>query len=184
MANNQQERLKKYINDIYQIADFLQRTFINKEVVYKTKHVEISIYFRKSNFMHLCGIKYKEGAKAFFESALSKSIDLSKVEVKDDGTTFIKLKLLKYIPLIITDKATLSTEHSLYLHLSFDAAIKAKQNKNQFAITLINDNAKFIPNSLLNTSKINQFPVGDKIIEIYSLDYHSKGKYYYLLSRN
>ncbi|HDL5530390.1 TPA: hypothetical protein PXD75_002071, partial [Mannheimia haemolytica] len=57
----EKERLKKYINDIENAAFFFETHFINKEVVYSTDDENISIIFKRSNFMHLCGVKYDDG---------------------------------------------------------------------------------------------------------------------------
>ncbi|HDL5690307.1 TPA: hypothetical protein PXF05_002651, partial [Mannheimia haemolytica] len=50
-----QAKLEKYIHLIEDAAKFFNSYFINKKVIYRTKTQEISIIFKRSNFMHLCG---------------------------------------------------------------------------------------------------------------------------------
>ncbi|HDL5487531.1 TPA: hypothetical protein PXD24_002185, partial [Mannheimia haemolytica] len=80
----EKERLKKYINDIENAAFFFETHFINKEVVYSTDDENISIIFKRSNFMHLCGVKYDDGAREFFYAAINNRLDINKIKTKSD----------------------------------------------------------------------------------------------------
>ncbi|ARU66464.1 hypothetical protein BTV20_03780 [Histophilus somni] len=62
---------------------------------------------------------------------------------------------------LINPEITLSSG-AIYLNLSFDKALRTKTRV--FALTLINDDHLFIPQSLLNLRTMNNFPKGDKII--------------------
>lgn len=173
----EQERLKKYINDIENAALFFENHFINKEVVYSTDEENISIIFKRSNFMHLCGIKYDDGAREFFYAAINNRLDINKIKVKSDGTTFLKLSLLKSINFLLSSEITL-TDNAIYLNIAFDKALKTK--KQVFALTLINNNHSFIPQSLLNLKNINDFPNGKVIKSIKSIHLQSRKETIYL----
>lgn len=173
----EQERLKKYINDIENAALFFENHFINKEVVYSTDEENISIIFKRSNFMHLCGVKYDDGAREFFYAAINNRLDINKIKVKSDGTTFLKLSLLKSINFLLSSEITL-TDNAIYLNIAFDKALKTKNQV--FALTLINNNHLFIPQSLLNLKNINDFPNGKVIKSIKSIHLQSRKETIYL----
>lgn len=171
--------LKKFeynLEYIRNAAIFFKDHFISKEMIYSTKKENTSVIFKKGNFMHLCGIHYEDGANEFFNLALLKQIDLNKVYVKIDGTTFQKLSVLSAIDFLINPDITLSSG-AIYLHLSFDKALRTKTKV--FALTLINDDNLFIPQSLLNLRFMNDFPKGNKIIGIKSVHLEDKTEIVY-----
>ena len=51
-------RLKRYYNSIHEAACFFDTYFIGQNVVYYTNSFHLEVKARKSNFMHLCGMKY------------------------------------------------------------------------------------------------------------------------------
>ncbi|MCQ9628664.1 MULTISPECIES: PBECR4 domain-containing protein [Pasteurellaceae] len=162
----EQAKLGRYINLIEEAAKFFNDHFINKKVIYRTENQEITVIFKRTNFMHLCGIRYTDGAAKFFRAAISKKLDLSKMGVKDDGTTFLKLSLLQSVKFLLSAEISLA-DRAIYLHLHFDKALRTK--KQIFALTLINDEHIFVPQSLLNLKSMNEFPHGDKVISIKSI---------------
>lgn len=160
------KKLQKYVKDIEGAAHFFQRHFIGKEMIYSTASQSISIKFEAHHFSHLCGIKYEDGAKQFFKAVMSKKLDLSKAKI--NKTTELKLIVLKSINFLISEQVQL-TENAFYLHLDFDKAIKT--NRLVFALTLkFNDRNELFPNSLLNLKTMKNFPKGEKIISIKSID--------------
>ncbi|MBC6316442.1 PBECR4 domain-containing protein [Listeria grandensis] len=56
---------------------FFTEHFVNKRVIYfyKEKHEikQFSIYMVKTNFMHLCGMKYRGGAASFYHDIQNKT---------------------------------------------------------------------------------------------------------------
>ncbi|AWW57153.1 hypothetical protein C4O87_01080 [Pasteurella multocida] len=78
---------------------------------------------------------------------------------------------------LINPEITLSSG-AIYLNLSFDKALRTKTRV--FALTLINDNHLFIPQSLLNLRTMNDFPKGNKIIGIKSVHLEDKTEIIYL----
>lgn len=171
--------LKKFeynLEHIRNAAIFFKDHFLSKEMIYFTEKETTSVIFKRSNFMHLCGIHYESGATEFFNLALLKQIDLSKVFIKNDGTTFQKLSVLSSIDFLINPEITLSSG-AIYLNLSFDKALRTKTKV--FALTLINDEHLFIPQSLLNLRAMNNFPKGNKIIGIKSVHLEDKTEIIY-----
>lgn len=172
--------LKKFeysLEHIRNAANFFKDHFLSKEMIYSTEKGTTSVIFKRSNFMHLCGIQYEAGATEFFNLALLKQIDLNKVLIKNDGTTFQKLSVLSSIDFLINPDITLSSG-AIYLHLSFDKALRTKTKV--FALTLINDDHLFVPQSLLNLRFINDFPKGEKVIGIKSVHLEDKTEIIYL----
>lgn len=173
----EQEKLKKYLNDIEEAAIFFEKHFVNKKVIYSTQTESISVIFKRSNFMHLCGVKYTDGANEFFNAAISHNLALNKIKIKKDGTTFLKLALLKSVNFLLSTDITL-TDGALYLNVAFDKALKTP--KQIFALTLINHHHSFIPQSLLSLKRINHFPNGKKIIGIKSVHLQNQTEFIYL----
>lgn len=174
---NELKKFEYLLTHIESAAVFLNKHFINKEMIYSTNNESISLIFKRSNFMHLCGIQYSEGASEFFNLALIKQIDLSKIFIKTDGTTFQKLSVLSSINSLLTSDITL-TEGAFYLNLSFDKALKTR--KKVFALTLVNNDNTFIPLSLINLKFINNFPNGNKVTHIKSIHLQDSTEIIYL----
>lgn len=160
--------LYKYLKDIENAANFFQEHLIGKEIIYITSSQSISVKFQSYHFSHLCGITYKDGAEQFFKAILDKKLDLSKVKTKSDGTTTLKLSVLNSIHFLLSNQIQL-TEGGCYLNLVFDKSIKT--NKLVFALTLkFDDHKELYPNSLLNLKSKKDFPKGDQVISIKSID--------------
>lgn len=173
----EQAKLGRYIDIIEDAAKFFNNYFVNKKVIYSTATQNISIIFKRANFMHLCGIRYSDGATEFFNAAMSGKLDLLKMNVKSDGTTFLKLSLLKSVNFLLSSEISL-TEGAIYLNLHFDKALRTK--KQIFALTLINNDYIFIPQSLLNLKGMNEFPHGDKVISIKAINLQDNTEVIYL----
>lgn len=119
--------------------------------------------------MHLCGISYLRGSKNFFLSAKYRKIDLDKVLIKKDGTTFQKLQVLSAFPELISGNVRL-TGRGRFLVLDYDYALRT--SKQLLALTLINQSAKAIPQSLLNLHK-KMFEKSASVVRIESQDFNS-----------
>lgn len=169
---------KNKIIDIENAANFFNNHFVNKRIVYRTENNSISVEFKPEHFSHLCGLKYKYGAKQFFKAVLGKKLNLKLVEEKKDGTTSLKLDILKSIKYLISDQIRL-TQGAVYLELAFDNAIRT--NKKIFAITFkVNDQDTYhYPNSLLNLKKDNTFPNGDSVLSIESINIETNKSFFY-----
>lgn len=180
---NELNKLKTYyLKHIYFAARFFNDNFVGKEIIYKTKSKKTySIIFKKRNFMHLCGIYYEDGSLPFFDLSLKNNLDINKIQIKNDGTTFQKLKVLEHIHLLISHSISMIGKVNL-LYLSFDCAIRTK--KQIFALTLINDSFYYVPNSILDLNARNNLPKGDIIVEISSISLDDEDKNELILINN
>ncbi|QIW16184.1 hypothetical protein A4G20_07500 [Pasteurellaceae bacterium RH1A] len=168
---NESKKFEYNLKAIENAASFFNIHFLNKEVIYKTRNEEVSIVFNRTNFMHLCGVKYEDGAAEFFNLALRKQINFDKVFIKKDGTTFQKLSALNSIEFLLQKDISLS-EGTIYLNLSFDKALRTK--KEIIALTLIDADNVFIPQSLLNLKFMKNFPRGNNVVGIQSIHLQDK----------
>lgn len=175
--HNEIIKLKRYINLMTTASQFFERYFINKVVYYETELDKIAVYFSSTNFMHLCGISYKNGAKKFYKDCLNNQIIIHHMAIKWDGTTFQKLQALGSISEIIGNHVNL-TISGKYLYLEFDYALRTK--KQILALTLKHANAhKIVPQSLLDLKKQIIFPVGSPVHTIYAERFDTKAKEIY-----
>lgn len=152
---------------LHRSAIFLNQNFVGKKMHYKTVNNEIVIHFSKSNFMHLCGVKYTKGAGKFFDDCLHNQLEINSLKVKNDGTTIQKLQVLSSISELIGANVRL-TEAGTFLYLKFDYSLRT--NRQILALTLKSTENKTIPQSILNLKSQKKFPVGEIVTEIYSID--------------
>lgn len=106
---------------------------VNNTIFVKTKTEQLGLNINKSNYMHLCGILYRRGAKNYFEDALSNKLDIASMFIKKDGSTFSKLSMLGLIPSFFDEKLEL-THDGQYLYLQFDHSIRTSSQR--FAIAM------------------------------------------------
>lgn len=172
------QKVSKHLKDIEFAAKFFNSHFIGKEMIYTSKNKSISIKFQPYHFAHLCGIKYRDGAKQFFKAILNNRLVLSKINVKEDGTTYLKLPLLKSVDFLITKDVQI-TDGAFYLDLQFENSVRT--SKLIFALTLsLDENQELYPQSLLDLKKMNDFPNGEKVISIKSIDLSTNEEIIYL----
>ncbi len=164
--------INRYMDNIHKTAIFYDTTFVNKKITFYTKSTSITVIASATNFMHLCGIFYLRGSKNFFIDAKHKKIDLSKVLIKKDGTTFQKLQVLNSLPNLISKNVRLTTRGK-FLLLDYDYALRT--SKQILALTLIDQNDRFnvVPQSILNLHRMKKFDAGEPIIKIESKQFDS-----------
>lgn len=121
--------------------------------------------------MHLCGVKYIDGSTIFYKDVLNNKIDVSKVLIKADGTTFQKLQVIANLKDLVSGHVQL-VAHQHFLYLEFDYALKT--NKRILALTLIDRNYVIRPQSILNLKNTNKRLKGENIIRIESEDLKTK----------
>lgn len=165
MSFSEQAQIKRYLSVIQIAAQFLADYFIGQKVVYCTANKEVTIAFSKANFMHLCGLYYKKGAHSFYDDSLNRHLRLELIQIKKDGTTFQKLQVLHSIKDLISPFVLL-TERGHFLYLNFDYALRTR--KQILALTLIDDKAILVPQSLLNLKRQKSFPKGEAVCRIYA----------------
>lgn len=106
------------------------------------------VQFRKSGFLHLCGLKYKKKPKYFYDDLNNKRIRFKDVSHKSDGTTELKLSVLPYLDMIIKPSVR-TTGSGTYQHLRFDKSIRT--SKDIFAVSCVYEKKRnLVSQSLLN----------------------------------
>lgn len=160
-------RLSKYLGDIHQVANYLQDEFVNNTIFFQTKTEQLGVNLNKSNYMHLCGIFYRRGAKNYFEDAIENKLDLDGMLIKKDGSTFSKLSMLGLLPELFDEKLEL-THSGRYLYLQFDHSIRTSSQR--LAIALRDSGVVSYPVSLLNLRFEKGFPRGQSIKRVYAVD--------------
>ena len=164
---SKEKYLMRYLNDIYDAAEYYQLKFVGKAISYYSNNRCIVIRATKHNFMHLCGIKYSRGPKRFFDDALNRSLSVANILIKADGTTFQKLEVVDMLKELMSKNIRI-TGRGHFLYLCYDSALRT--NKKLLALTLINGKQAFIPQSLLNLHYSKSFPIGEKVTKIVSKD--------------
>lgn len=105
------EMLNRYKDNLIKACSIYNDKFLNKKVIYKTKHRTLVLICRKSNFMHLCGLDYYNGNNGRFYSDCKRGTLNFKeyfVKIKNDGNTSRKLQIIGCIgDLLIQDKVKL-----------------------------------------------------------------------------
>lgn len=158
--------LKVFSKDLTAAAVYLKEYFVAKQLYFCTGKDSVNLIFKSSNFMHLCGVNYEKGANSFFNECLNSTLELSKIRVKKDGTTFQKLRVLSAIPLLLKVNTSL-VRRGKYLYIDFDYAIRTKQQI--VALTLNRTSGYYYPESLLNLRNMRSFSKGDRIECVYSV---------------
>lgn len=121
--------------------------------------------------MHLCGIYYLRGKRKFLEDACDKQLDLNKILIKNDGTTFQKLQVLSSLSELINHKVRL-TSRGRFLRLDCDYALRT--SKQILALTLLDKGNSVKPQSILNLHKMKKFDKGEPVIKIESQEFNSE----------
>ncbi|MEK5038463.1 PBECR4 domain-containing protein [Sporosarcina sp. FSL K6-3457] len=137
---------------------------------------------QKSNFMHLCGVEYKNPKSkqpmrpSQFYSAL-KARKISPEGILKTTFTDQKLQVISCLDDLTKCTVRIIDDRTVYLNLSFDKGIRSK--KQIFCLALVRrHNDLYAPNSLLNlkSSKGNTIKNGYPVHCIYKVDPHSLGK--------
>jgi len=131
---------------------YVANNFIEKERCYLYKAGNrilcLDFYFLPENFLHLCGLGYKQGgAKRFWHDLQRNHVIVSNLQVKSDGSTFQKLQILNLLPYLDQLDLTI-TGMGTYLHLNYQHAIRTRREL--IALALVHDEAHYRPLSLLN----------------------------------
>ena len=164
MSFNEKQRIERYLTKINCAAQQFKNKFLNKKIIYFTPKNKIEMTCSSTNFMHLCGIWYKDfGAQAFYRAALHNKIILDKVWVKKDYSTFEKLQVIDQLDKLISENVSL-IHSGRFLYLQYDYAVRTR--KKILALTLIDINSIEVPQSLLNLKRVNNLEKGEKILKI------------------
>lgn len=172
LTNKEKTKFLKYLSAIKIAGKAYQNIFLGKKLrFYISPQEYIELIAEKSNFMHLCGVKYVSGSSNFYKDVLENKLDVNKILLKTDGTTFQKLQVIANLKDLVGQHVQL-VEHQHFLYLEFDYALKT--NKQILALTLINKNYINRPQSILNLKNTNKRLKGKNIIKIESENLKTK----------
>lgn len=138
---------------------------------------EIVVCAKKSNFMHLCGIKYfsAEDKKIvngihFYSLLEDRSLTASGIIQKRDGSTDQKLQVIDALgKLTNCGNLRIINQRMAFLNFSFAAGIRSR--KRVFCVALEKYNGVYTPVSLLNMKReLNQIAKGLPVHCIYEMD--------------
>lgn len=154
----------KVYDDLLKNKSYLIISYSN---VFKSyRHFEI--VFNSANFMHLTGVDTRLKPSVFYKKCLNNRLSKNDFELKNNGTTMLKLELLpKMFELNIYRTIGDYSEFSDYIKIEADIA--AGNNKGTLALKNIGNNL-YIPCSLLRDSIDNRISSlsKQKITYIYS----------------
>jgi len=148
------KRIRLKMNDLKMAFSYVETELCDRERYYfyqkAGKVAAIQLNVKRENFMHLCGLSYKNGgAKRFWHDLKRNHLVLENLLVKADGTTFQKLQVINLLPEL--SKLDLKiTSAGKYLKLQYDHAIRTRREL--MAIAFQFDTDGYIPLSLLNLS--------------------------------
>ena len=94
MNRNEEKWLVANFNLLRDLAKFFKEHYIGKHVISESEGLKVTVKMVKSNFMHLCGIWYRFGAKKFFNNLLEGKVKIQYVFVKKDGLTSQKMEVM------------------------------------------------------------------------------------------
>ena len=133
-------------------------------VVYQTDVTRVQLQFLPRNFMHLCGLNYDRGARTFFRDLINNHLDLEKVWIRKDRTTFQKLSVISVLPNLFSKNVRL-VGRGEYLYLSYDYAVRTRPAIIGLALRYNQRTHNCYPVSLLNLKLEKNFPKGDRVLE-------------------
>lgn len=107
-----------------------------------------------NDFAHLCGIEYKNGNKNLGKDLVKKRVNWDKIWIKKDGTTLLKLNVIKSINLLFTIDTKIESGGK-GLDLVYDKLIRTNRKILGIGCKQLNKE-NLIPLSLLNLSTSNK----------------------------
>ncbi|MFC6165734.1 PBECR4 domain-containing protein [Lactiplantibacillus dongliensis] len=114
---------------IYQAQQFIFKNLIGKSRYFFYKNGSsikwLDVRFTKNNFTHLCGVTYQGGASRFWDKAINNKLSMDFIKVKNDGSTFQKLKIITAIQELNEAKLELTSNGS-FLRLTYDHLLKTR----------------------------------------------------------
>jgi len=163
---------------------------VDKEIryIYKKNNAykEIILKAKKADFMHLCGMKYKHpqkggfvSAKHFYTLIKSRNISADFLEEKKDGTTALKLGVLKHLEELLSGNVRIIDGEIVFANGRFDGAIRS--SKMIFALALYQERGTtFGPKSLFNLkTSNNSFKNSYEVHKVYLVNKNSESTVFY-----
>ncbi|MDR2833396.1 MAG: hypothetical protein LBV67_06755, partial [Streptococcaceae bacterium] len=157
----------KLSNALYVSVDYIDNKLLGKQIFIFTKSKEITMKISIKNIPHLYGLYYGYGSRRFWSDLKKRRLDLKKLFIKKDGTTFQKISAMQSIQHLFENESRLIGS-GIYERMSFDSAIRT--NKLILLIGLVySENGNFVPNTVLDIKR-KKIDTGEDIIKIYTRD--------------
>lgn len=135
---------------------------VNKEIHYLYLNgnavKELVVKAKKEQFLHLCGIKYKDPktkkfvtARHFYELVKDDKINPKYLVVRKDGTTEQKLQVIGELKSLLTADVRVLDGQVTFYNFSFEKGLRSKRQI--FALAMIEerrDSEIYVPQSLLH----------------------------------
>lgn len=170
MSRKEQEQFLRSIHNIYNTSIYINETLIGKEALFVTESDTFSVIFSQTNFMHLCGIHYLDGASNFFNHSLGRQINLNKVMISRDGTTILKLHILGSFKYLFSENVSI-VNGQVYPNLKASNILRTKKRLTALALRKTSD--KYSPISLLNLQRL-ELGKGDDVLTLIFIDLINK----------
>jgi len=172
MSQKEQRLVLNYFKTIRNAAIFIKDYFHNKTLHYKSETHNFSLKILNTNLMHLCGLQYDSGAKAFFKDAVDNKLRIVKIKIKTDNTTLLKLQVLSELVKLTTSEITLCPA-SVLGEVRYHFAIRT--NKKILMVALNSTESDYlVPISLINLTTMKHDPKGEKVKSIFVEDHICK----------
>lgn len=123
---------KKVLNILFEAAKLYKENLLNKNIMFIHYNVKTKIYsytemlFEDIHFLHLTGIEFSystfhnKKASLFFKKCLHKRLKLSEIDYRQDGTTVLKLKIIRDLMNIHKNTNMIGTYNNLKPKLIID----------------------------------------------------------------
>jgi len=147
------------LHEIKEVYDFISLLNKRKLVYLYLKNNKIHfivINFWDYNLLHLTGLSYFnnfENSGRFIKDLRRNKLNVKQLGEKRDGTTRLKLSVLKFLPDMIKPGVKISDNHLILDRHSFDSSILLKRT----SILMLNkddDKKAYVPVSLYNSSSV------------------------------
>lgn len=172
--------IKKYKKGLL----FFEANFLDKIINFEYEDANsatkiVGIQFKKQHFAHLCGIKYKFGAKKFFDDLKNGNVATKNI-IYNDRKDLVNAKAdcMDCLAMILKPGVRVC-ESGKFAHLEFDAALRTGRDILALAVKY-QDNGFFVCNSLLNLKifKDNQGQIKKsfQVTSVYSFDKKTRTK--------
>ncbi|MDD2575193.1 MAG: PBECR4 domain-containing protein [Acholeplasmataceae bacterium] len=175
-TTKEQIKILTYFQSIHKIAKFINENFHRKTLHYKSASYEFSLNITKNNLMHLCGIDYIGGSRAFFDDSLDNKLSIDKIGIKTDDTTLLKLEVLSELDNITTKNVLLCPSNTLG-QVRYHFAIRTNKKILMVALNEVGNDGKYVPISLINLRTIKNNPKGERVLSITCEDHENKKLY-------
>ena len=118
------QRIQRSLDLLESVATFYQQSLLERTIIYESAHLHFGVRFASSNFAHLCGIKYKGGSSELFSALIAKRVEIERILIKRDGSTFQKLQVLPAVKSLLTSQVAIGGSGNM-TQFQYDAMVRS-----------------------------------------------------------